>query len=267
MSISSTHFLKEQYNNGKNLDIRIQLHQLYNTNKQDWHQWVFEQIDFHESCQVIEFGCGVGVFWNKNKANILADWNIKLTDQSEGMLCDAKQNIGNMENINYEVTDVQSIQEQNQSYDVAIANHMLYHVQDLQLAISELHRILKPSGKLYASTNGKNHLKEIQELIKEFDSSLSINNNHAHEKFGLENGKKHLTKCFKNVRLIDFESDLKITEVEPLAEYIYSMHNELNKQMDQKKRDEFKQFLENKMREVGYIHITKETGLFVAQKD
>jgi ubiquinone/menaquinone biosynthesis C-methylase UbiE len=137
MSISSTQFLKEQYVNGKNLDIRIQLHQLYNTTKQDWHQWVFEQIEFHESCKVIEFGCGIGSFWRKNKVNILADWNIKLTDQSEGMLNDAKQNIGNMKNINYKVMDVQSIQEQDHSYDVAIANHMLYHVQDLQLAISE----------------------------------------------------------------------------------------------------------------------------------
>jgi ubiquinone/menaquinone biosynthesis C-methylase UbiE len=265
MIISSTQFLKEQYDNGKNLDIRIKLHQLYNTNKQDWHQWVFEQISFQESCKVIEFGCGSGVLWRKNKVNIQPSWDITLTDRSEGMLTDAKQNIGNMENSNYKVMDVQSIQEQDHSYAVAIANHMLYHVQDLQLAISELHRILKPSGKLYASTNGKNHLKEIQELIKEFDSSLSINKYDAYEKFGLENGEEHLTKYFKNVTLIKFESDLKITEVEPLAEYIYSMHNELNKQMDQKRRDEFKQFLEGKISEAGYIHITKATGLFVAQ--
>jgi ubiquinone/menaquinone biosynthesis C-methylase UbiE len=176
MSISSTQFLKEQYDNGKNLDIRIKLHQLYNTNKQDWHHWVFEQITFQESCKVIEFGCGSGVLWKKNKLNIQPGWDITLTDQSEGMLNDAKQNIGNLENINYKVMDVQSIQEKAHSYDVAIANHMLYHVQDLQSAISELHKVLKPSGKLYASTNGTNHMKEIQELIKEFDSNLSINN-------------------------------------------------------------------------------------------
>jgi hypothetical protein len=100
-------------------------------------------------------------------------------------------------------------------------------------------------------------MKEIQELIKEFDSSLSINKSDAHEEFGLENGEEHLTKCFKNVTLTNFQSNLMITEVEPLAEYIYSMHNELNKQMDQKKQDGFKRFLEVKMREAGYIHITK----------
>jgi ubiquinone/menaquinone biosynthesis C-methylase UbiE len=267
MSISSTRYLKDQYGNAKNLDSRIQLHELYSTNKQDWHQWVFEQIDFHESCKIIEFGCGSGVLWKKNEANIQPEWNVTLTDFSEGMLHDAQENIGNLENMNYRVMDVQSIQEKDHSYDIAIANHMLYHVKELQSAISELHRILKPSGKLYSSTNGINHMKEIQELINEFDSSLSIEISDVQKSFSIENGEKHLTKKIKNVTLIEFESNLKVTEVKPLIEYIYSMHYDLDKQMDQTRRDEFEQFLEGKMKENGYIHITKAAGMFVAEKE
>jgi hypothetical protein len=67
MSIGSTQFLKDQYDNGKNLDIRIQLHQLYNTNKPEWHQWVFEQIDFHKSCKVIGGYYGVSNTSNYNR--------------------------------------------------------------------------------------------------------------------------------------------------------------------------------------------------------
>jgi ubiquinone/menaquinone biosynthesis C-methylase UbiE len=267
MSISSTQYLKDQYGNGKNLDSRIKLHELYSTNKQDWHQWVFKQIDFHESCKIIEFGCGSGALWKKNRAKIQPDWNITLTDFSEGMLHDAQENIGNLENMNYKVMDVQSIQEKDHSYDIAIANHMLYHVKDLESAISELYRVLKPSGKLYAATNGINHMKEIQELINEFDSSLSIEIPDVQEKYGLKNGEEHLKKRFKNVTLIEFESNLRVTEVKPLVEYIYSMHYGLNKQMDQKKRDEFRQFLEEKLTKTGYIHITKATGIFIAEKD
>jgi hypothetical protein len=49
-------------------------------------------------------------------------------------------------------------------------------------------------------------------------SSLPINNTDVIEEFGLEKGREHLTKCFKNVILIDFESNLKVAEVEPLVE-------------------------------------------------
>ena len=55
------------------------------------------------------------------------------------------------------VIDAQSIPFARWSFDAVIANSMLYHVPDRARALAEIQRILKPSGRFYASTIGEQH--------------------------------------------------------------------------------------------------------------
>lgn len=116
--------VNEQYKNSNNLNARINLHN-FNTNKIDWNIWFFHKMDIPETSKILELGCGNGVLWQKNKQAIKENWNIILSDLSEGMLQSAKQNI-NDENIKYEVIDIQGIPYENESFDIIIARHMLH---------------------------------------------------------------------------------------------------------------------------------------------
>ena len=50
-------------------------------------------------------------------------------------------------------------------FDVVIAAHMLYHVPDVDTAVQEFARVLKPNAYALVVLNGKDHLREMRRLI------------------------------------------------------------------------------------------------------
>lgn len=47
-----------QYKTADKLNARIGLHELYSTNKQNWQNWVFEQLELPANAKILELGCG-----------------------------------------------------------------------------------------------------------------------------------------------------------------------------------------------------------------
>jgi len=66
-----------------------------------------------------------------------------------------------------QVGDVQALPFPDETFDCAVAAWMLYHADDVSLAIAELARVLRPGGRLVAVTNGAGHLAELRELAGE----------------------------------------------------------------------------------------------------
>jgi ubiquinone/menaquinone biosynthesis C-methylase UbiE len=261
----SEELLKKQYKDSSNLNSRIRIHELFSTNKIDWHLWLFEQYKIPKNSCILELGCGNGVFWAKNKHRIPSDWNIVLSDFSSGMLKDAQKNLIEFENIQYKQIEAQNIPFEDNSFDVVIANHMLYHVPNRKKAIQEVRRVLKSNGVFYAATNGNKHMAETVELLKSFDPKLIYSPSKLSDKFGLENGQEQLSKYFSHVSLKEFEGGLEVTEVQPLAQYLLSTNSNTKEILMGEKLGEFTKFLKNRMQESGgLIYITKSTGLFEA---
>ena len=66
------------------------------------------------------------------------------------------------------VGDVQELPFADGEFDCAVAAWMLYHVEDLDRALSELRRVLRPGGRLVAVTNGRQHMEELRRLAGEW---------------------------------------------------------------------------------------------------
>ncbi|MEO5575597.1 MAG: class I SAM-dependent methyltransferase, partial [Gaiellaceae bacterium] len=69
------------------------------------------------------------------------------------------------------VGDVQELPFEDASFDCALAAWMLYHVPDVERAVSELARVLRPAGRLVAVTNRREHLQELAELVADWPLS------------------------------------------------------------------------------------------------
>ena len=66
----------------------------------------------------------------------------------------------------FAVLDAQALTYPAGAFDAVIANHMLYHVADKARAFAELRRVLVPGGRLYAATNGTDHMRELRALSR-----------------------------------------------------------------------------------------------------
>lgn len=258
----------KQYKNASNLRARINLHQKFSTNKEGWMPWFFKNLPLNKKCKVLELGCGDGSLWKTNYKYIPKSWDIYLTDFSKGMLEDAKKNLSKQkERFKFEIVDIEKIPYEDESFDVVIANHMLYHVENIDRAMIEVRRVLKKQGIFYASTVGKEHMKEMREFISKVDKSiLHLESFTLTKKFQLENGKKILSKHFPYVDTKRYEDSLAIKEEEALLDYIFSMPGDIREKFDEEKLKKIQNMLQKEKYEKGYIYITKDTGFFKSKK-
>ena len=251
----------EQYKNAKNLNDRISLHEKYSTNKQGWFNWLFNQIDFSKVNRLLELGCGNGKLWQENRID-LRNREIFLSDISEGMVEEVRNKLGS--DFNCIVADAEKIPFKDSYFDTIIANHVLFYLNDLNLGLKEIDRVLKSDGILYCSTYGKNHMKEITEIVQSFDSRINLSNHSLYDIFGLENGEGILKKYFYNVQRMDYQDSLEITESKPLIDYIMSCHGNQNEILGPR-LNEFKEYIEELLKNSGKIVVTKQAGLFICK--
>ncbi len=257
--------LLKQYSNSSNFMARVELNRKFGTNPYKWTSWLFDQIKFKKNARVLELGCGNGILWKSNLQKIPEDAHILLSDFSEGMLDDAELTLGDAaERFEYEVIDAEQIPHLDNSFDVVIANLMLYHVPDRKKAISEISRVLKSDGVLYATTFGLNYMKELSDLVSNYDKSANCSLEPVARAFGLENGEKQLSESFRDIKLIKYEDGLEVTEAEPLVNYVLSFTRVKNI-INGNKINEFSEYITNILNENGKIQIKKESGMFIAE--
>ncbi len=252
----------KQYKNSKNLKIRIDLHEKFSVSRQSWFEWIQAQIDYTHIQRLIEIGCGNGQLWKHTPVN-LRNREIFITDKSQGMVDEVRHALG--KDFNCLVADCQSIPFRDGYFDAVVCNHVLFYVRDIHKGIREMARVLRDGGYVYASTYGKNHMKEITALAQAFDARVRLSDTTLYDVFGLENGKDLLQPYFKRVTLRLFDDQLVIDQAGPLVDYIMSCHGNQNEIIGPRIQA-FKRFVEKEIREKGPIKVTKEAGLFVCRK-
>jgi hypothetical protein len=104
-------------------------------------------------------------------------------------------------------------------------------------------------------------MKEVSELVQQFDSRIVLSGEHLYERFGKENGKTLLDENFRDVRWIPYEDALEVDAQEPLIEYILSCHGNQN-QYILDRYGKFRTFVNQKMKGKPF-HITKDAGVFL----
>ena len=183
-----------------------------------------------------------------------------LTDFSPGMLEEARQNLsGAGRPFRFEAVDAQSIPFGDESFDVVIALHMLYHVPDRGKALSEIRQVLRPDGRFYASTGGQSHMRELWDLVSRLAPGVDRSRNEPAENFGLENGREQLERVFSDVELRRYEDSLVVPEAQPLVDYVLSTGS------TEADLSDFRQAVEEEIRLKGAVRITKDVGLFIAR--
>lgn len=118
---------------------------------------------FTPDMNVLEFGCGTG-----STAIIHAAFvnNIKAIDISSNMISIAKQKAlaASIDNIDFEMASLDSLASQEQAFDAILGLSVLHLMEDWELALAQVHRLLKPGGIFVSSTACIKHMRWLRFL-------------------------------------------------------------------------------------------------------
>ena len=254
-------FTHDQYANDNRLNARMQIYR-FGENETDFHHWIFDKLDFSDVKNVLELGCGNGALWQKNLQKIPKGLSILLTDISEGMVDAARNALGEKEyQFQFKAIDASHTHFDDAAFQMILANHMLYHVDDKPRIFSEIERLLSVNGAAYASTLSMQNFTEVKELIAGVTGELHYDNEIIRG-FNLENGEEVLSGHFNVAEKYIYHNDVIIKNTEPLLLYLASIYE--GKQLDiyREKFVEFGSYVESIIGETGEIRITNKAALF-----
>ena len=249
----------DQYRDDANLSARIDIHRRFSTNPQGWYGWFFEQVALSPGADVLELGCGEGGMWTANQDRIPPGLHLTLTDLSPGMVATARHRLEPViPTIRFAIVDSQAIPFADDSFDVVIANHMIYHVPDIPRALAEVRRVLRPDGRFHAATNGVRHMWELDRLVERF--APDVKGEHAAHRFGLENGAAQLERVFARVERVDYVDSLAVTDADAVIRYVLS--SAVRPALTDDRIQTLRRAVDDEIASTGAFRITKSTGLF-----
>ena len=255
--INQTESAKEQYATSQKLSTRISIHEKYSVNKQGFGNWILSHYNIRSGAKLLELGCGTGSMWVGHEDMIQKCSRFVLSDFSAGMLQTAQEALKDIEDIEYQVIDIQNIPFPDDSFDIVIANMMLYHVPNLAKGLSEVRRVLKKGGTFYCATYGENGIIEyLTDLFQDYAISK-----HAAEPFTLQNGEPKLRSVFPVVERLLYEDSLAVTDVEDLVDYIYSLTDMT--ELSRLSRDTVRTVLQDHMQNC-VLRVPKDYGMFIS---
>jgi SAM-dependent methyltransferase len=158
--------------------------------------------------RVLEVGCGEGEFAERVQRELGCE--VVAIDQSERMV-----EITRGRGVDARLGDVQALPFADGEFDCAVANWMLYHVPELDRALAELARVLRPRGRLVAATNSVRHLAELWTLVGRDPFGTARG-------FSAESGSEELARHFAQVERRDVEGALVFPDQAAVVAYVES---------------------------------------------
>jgi ubiquinone/menaquinone biosynthesis C-methylase UbiE len=263
LSDNVPHVLRSQYASDENLAKRLNLHASYSINKQPWQRWVYEQLSLGDAERILELGCGMGQLWVRNGDRIPPNASFVLTDFSAGMLESTRGAIGGLiRDAEFAVMDAQAIEAEDSSFDLVVANHVLYHVPDRRKALSEIHRVLKIGGRAVMTANGPTSMRQLDDLLER--CFPQVKRDDSAQKFGLETGPAQVKSVFGNVEVRRYSDALRVTELEAIVQYAVSTLQA--EEISESGLHLLRQLLGEAMARDGVFQVDKDGGALLAVK-
>jgi SAM-dependent methyltransferase len=238
-AINDPNAVRRQYATDQHIRIRQEIHEKYTVPRINFIEWALSCLNWRENARVLDVGCGNGSYYQPLVHYYSADGSMldyHGVDMSAGML---KNHLAFSKHPLL-VGDAQILPYADNSFDVVMANHMLYHVPDIDKAITEFRRVLKPDGALMIATNSQNTMPEMQVLMRRAIILLTRSNasqvqppTAPSELFSLESGTRQLSRYFYGVVRHDFPSALVFSEIDPLMAYLESTRDLREPQLPQ----------------------------------
>ncbi|MDO4244417.1 MAG: methyltransferase domain-containing protein [Deinococcus sp.] len=209
-----------QYGSPDKLQARVETHRRYSQGP-ELEAAVDSVLGLTGNEALLDLGCGPGVFLARLQQAGHRGRLVGL-DLSEGMLTQARMQAPGVEFVQ---GDAEALPFDEASFDVVTARHMLYHVPDIDVALREAWRVLRPGGLFLAVTNASDYM---QEWYVPFNAALSgIRGQHPDaQRFTEKGGPERVEQVFGEVEVNTLDSALVFPQPEDALPYFRSLFDE-----------------------------------------
>jgi ubiquinone/menaquinone biosynthesis C-methylase UbiE len=156
-------YLSNQYGTTEKLDARIEAHQRYSERPDDYLDWVLDHLEPHPGDLALDVGCGKGSYHPLLIARGVRA--ILGVDTSPAMVAATQRQADERRLPAMSIEgNAERLPLPDASYDVAMANHVLFLIADQQASLRDLRRVLKSSGGVVLTTNAEGHSARLEAL-------------------------------------------------------------------------------------------------------
>ena len=253
---------------------RIDIHNKYGGRNID--EWMLDLLKLQPGSIILDVGCGAGkqcfsfYHYLHGKAEITGgDVSAELLKQAREE--NPKQADGKVKFI--ELNFNQRFPVEDNQFDLASCCFAIYYAEDIPFTIREMHRVLKPGGRLFTTGPMPENKRLFYDIIREA-TQKQIPPMPGSSRYGSEI-LSAVKSTFASVEVHLFENPLTFESVEPFLDYTRASLSEdrklwlsffQNKDDFEKIMGQIEQVAKRRLEQEGKLVMTKVVGGFIATK-
>jgi len=255
------------------LQTRIDIHSKYGG--RDIDQWMLEILDLKKGMKILDVGCGSGKQCYSYFSNLNGDCNITGGDVSVELLNQARtENSKTNYKIHFMDLDFnQRFPLDDNQYDLTSCCFAIYYAENIPFTIHEMHRVVKPGGRLFTSGPMPENKQLFYDIIREATNKpippMPGSSRYSSEILS------EIRCTFSKVDVHVFENPLTFDQVDPFIAYTRASLSEDRKLWGSffQGKDDFEKIIKQitevatkRLAKDGKLVMTKVVGGFVATK-
>lgn len=107
-----------------------------------------DTMDVKSGSHILDLGCGTGILFDMLRRKVGERGSVTGVDFSIQMVQRAHRNFP-FDNVNVVDADVSALPFADKTFDISVGFRAFPHFEDKKKALAEIHRVLKPGGRLY----------------------------------------------------------------------------------------------------------------------
>jgi SAM-dependent methyltransferase len=187
-------------------------------------------------------------------------------DMSAAMLADVRKRFGHR--VAVVRGDIERLPYRDATFDVIATCWTLYFMNDIDAALEEIKRCVKPAGRVVAATVAADHMHEFDDLVAEAvlealgrdrDPDISV-------RFNVENGEAYMRRHFDDVDLREWRGEMRLPDVATTMVLWRGYGPQLQDPAeDAAARKGFGRLVQSVIERDGEFYVTRHDGVFVAR--
>jgi len=252
---------------------RINIHDKFGA--KDIDQWMLDTLDLKPGLKILDAACGSGKQCEKFFNTLDGNCDITGGDVSQELLEKAKQ-LREENKYNFDLIELdfnKPFNFEDNTFDLVSCCFAIYYAEDIPFTIREMHRVLKPGGRLFTTGPMPQNKLEFYEIIQEATNKtippMPGSSRYDSEILGA------IKDTFNKVEVNIFENPLTFPSAEPFLEYTRASLSEDRRLWGDffTEKESFIDIMEaitavaeKRIKDDGKIVMTKVVGGFVATK-